>query len=602
MSATRAAELAERHRDTLRQALSALRERGYFSPHPESPKAYGEDADAVGRARFEGYLGAPYPLAQPGCTGTVRTERSPYGIDLGVAYPHLTDVDALLAAAEAAIPAWRDAGPAARAGVCLEILARVNARSTEIGYAVMHTTGQAPMMAFQAGGPHAQDRALEAVAVGYAETTRLPEVASWEKPQGKRPPLRMTKRYTVVPRGVALVIGCNTFPTWNGYPGLFASLVTGNAVVVKPHPRAVLPLAITVSIARDVLAEAGLDPNLVCLAAEGIGAADVGADAEDTSAGKVGAEGIDAGNISVGSAGEGLARTLALRPEVKIIDYTGSTGFGDWLEANARQAQVYTEKAGVNTVLIDSTDDYQGMLANLAFSLSLYSGQMCTTPQNILLPAGGIGTDAGPRSADQVGADLAAAVGRLLGDDARAVAILGAIVNDGVLRRLADARGAGKPLLDSREVRHPQFPDAVVRTPLLSTVDSADEATYLTEWFGPVAFLVPVADTGAALELWRRSVRTRGALTAAVYSTDPAVLDQAERFAWESGVSLCQNLTGGVYVNQTAAFSDLHATGANPAATAAYCDAAFVANRFRVVQTARPAPASPAPASPAPAG
>ena len=67
----------------------------------------------------------------------------------------------------------------------------------------------------------------------------------------------MTKTFTVVPRGVALVIGCNTFPTWNSYPGLFASLVTGNAVVVKPHPGAVLPLAITVAIARDVLAEAG---------------------------------------------------------------------------------------------------------------------------------------------------------------------------------------------------------------------------------------------------------------------------------------------------------------------------------------------------------
>ena len=35
------------------------------------------------------------------------------------------------------------------------------------------------------------------------------------------------------------------------------------------------------------------------------------------------------------------------------------------------------------------------MLGNLAFSLSLYSGQMCTTPQNLLIPRDGIGTDAG---------------------------------------------------------------------------------------------------------------------------------------------------------------------------------------------------------------
>ena len=78
----------------------------------------------------------------------------------------------------------------------------------------------------------------------------------------------MEKTFTVVPRGVALVIGCNTFPTWNSWPGLFASLVTGNPVVVKPHPAAVLPLAITVQVCQEVLAEAGFDPNLVTLAAE----------------------------------------------------------------------------------------------------------------------------------------------------------------------------------------------------------------------------------------------------------------------------------------------------------------------------------------------
>ena len=36
----------------------------------------------------------------------------------------------------------------------------------------MHTSGQAYAMAFQAGGPHAQDRALEAIAYAYAEMTR----------------------------------------------------------------------------------------------------------------------------------------------------------------------------------------------------------------------------------------------------------------------------------------------------------------------------------------------------------------------------------------------------------------------------------------------
>ncbi len=213
-------------------------------------------------------------------------------------------------------------------------------------------------------------------------------------------------------------------------------------MLVKPHPRAVLPLALTVRIAREVLAEAGFDPNLVALAAE--------------------------------REGEGIAKDLAVRPEVKIIDYTGSTSFGDWLEQHAVQAQVFTEKAGVNTVVIDSTDDYKGMLGNLAFSLSLYSGQMCTTPQNLLIPQDGISTDQGPKSFDEVAADIAGAVGKLLGDDARANALLGAIVNDQVKERLDAAASLGEVALESRTVANPDFPGATVRTPAMVKVRAAE--------------------------------------------------------------------------------------------------------------------------------
>src|SRR4051794_10487624 len=213
--------LYERHRELLERALQAIRERTYWSAYSELPKAYGEDAPAQGLAAFEGHRNGRFGLAQRGTDGWAGAERSPFGIDLGVSYPH-ADLDALLPVVQGAIPAWRDAGADTRAGVCLEILARLNARSFEIAHAVMHTTGQAFPMAFQAGGPHAQDRALEAIAYSYAEMTRRAPEALWEKPRGKRPPLRLHKRFTVVPRGIGLVVGCSTFPTWNGYPGLFA--------------------------------------------------------------------------------------------------------------------------------------------------------------------------------------------------------------------------------------------------------------------------------------------------------------------------------------------------------------------------------------------
>jgi phenylacetic acid degradation protein paaN len=240
--------LIGKHQQTLDRALQAIRDRGYWSAYAESPspRQYGEAAAEAGRSAFEGRLGQPLQLGQPGVTGLVGEELSPYGLPMGITYPHVTDIGALLGAMRAAMPAWRDAGPELRAAVCAEILERINQRSFEMAHAVMHTTGQAFVMAFQAGGPHAQDRALEAVAYGYDEMRRVPRSAYWEKPQGKRDPLRMRKDSHIVPRGIALVIGCNTFPTWNAYPGLFASLVTGNPVLVKPHPRAILPLALTV--------------------------------------------------------------------------------------------------------------------------------------------------------------------------------------------------------------------------------------------------------------------------------------------------------------------------------------------------------------------
>jgi phenylacetic acid degradation protein paaN len=543
----------ERHRATLERAVQAIAERSYWSAYPESasPKVYGEGAAEAGKAAFDALLGKRFPMTQPATVGEVGSEKSPFGFPLGVTYPK-PDIDGLFAAVGRAKDQWRKAGPEVWAGVSLEILSRINKASFEIANAVMHTSGQAFLMAVQAGGPHAQDRGLEAVAYAWDELRRVPASALWEKPQGKNEPIRMEKRFRVVPRGVGLVIGCCTFPTWNGYTGLFASLATGNAVIVKPHPAAVLPLAMTVRIAREVLVEAGMDPNVVTLFAH--------------------------------EAGDDTAQTLALRPEIRIIDFTGSTANGRWLEEHARQAQVYTEKAGVNQIIIDSVRDIKLVARNIAFSLALYTGQMCTAPQNIYIPKDGIATADGRMSFDAVAAAITEGVQKLLGDPARAVEVLGAVQNDGILRRLEAARSLGTVLLDTQSIAHPAYPDASVRTPLIVKLDAADRATYLNEWFGPIAFVIATASTDESLAIAHDAVRGHGALTMSVYATDQNVIDRAIDVAEDAGVALSINLTGGVFVNQSAAFSDFHGTGSNPAANAALTDSAYVANRFRIVQ------------------
>lgn len=544
--------LLEKHRAVLDGALAAIAQRGFWSPYPEqpSPKNYGETANEAGKQAVHALFGKRFELDQPGITGWAAADRSPYGVALDVQYP-VCDVEALIAAGVAAMPAWRKLGADGRTGVCLEILDRLNKRSFEIAYAVMYTTGQGWMMAFQAGGPHAQDRGLEAVAYAWREMAFVPRDARWEKPQGKNPPIVMEKRFEVVGRGPALVIGCSTFPTWNTYPGLFAALATGNPVIVKPHPASTLAAAISVAIAREVLRENGIDPNLVTLAA------------------------VDAA----------ATQKLATHPAVKSIDFTGGSNFGRWLIDNARGKQVYAELSGVNVVVAESTDNYKGMLRNLAFTLSLYSGQMCTTTKAILVPAGGIDTEAGRKSFDEVAADLGAAIDKLLADPATACAVLGAIQSPDTLRRIEEAHSAATVVLASKKIENAEFPGAEVRTPVVLKCGAKDESVYMQERFGPISTVVAVpGDASAAVALAERIVNEHGALTAGLYSTKQPVIDAMTEATLRSGVALSINLTGNVYVNQSASFSDFHATGANPAANASYTDSAFVANRFRVVQ------------------
>ncbi|WAG76777.1 phenylacetic acid degradation protein PaaN [Metapseudomonas furukawaii] len=551
-----AIELFEHHRGLLDRAVQAIGERGYWSPFPESLKHYPEEAVKGAQSAFEGLLGRHFALAGPESVARVGAERSPYGFDLGVSYDQY-DAEALMTRMQAALPAWRDAGPRARLGACLEMLQRLNALSPTLAHAVMHTSGQAYMMAFQAGGPHAQDRGLEALAYAWRAMAEVPETARWTKPQGKQEPLVLDKRWHIVPRGLSLVIACSTFPTWNTYPGLFASLATGNPVMVKAHPAAILPVAMSVRVAQEVLAELGFDPALVSLV-------------------------VDMPEAPV-------SQRLALDPRVKLVDFTGSSAFGDWLEANARQAQVFTEKAGINSVIIDSVRDFKAVARNLAFSLSLYSGQMCTTTQAIYVPRDGIRTADGFLSFDEVAQGLAGAIRSFLADNERACAVMGAIQSEATAQRIQACRALGEVLLDSEAREHPQFPGARVHTPLLLKVDASARHAYAEERFGPIAFIVATDDSAHSLRLAGEVIGEKGALTLGVYSTDDAVLDRAEQLSQEVAVALSINFDGGVFVNQSAAFSDFHASGGNPAANASITDGAFVSRRFVTVQSRRQA-------------
>ena len=186
----------------------------------------------------------------------------------------------------------------------------------------------------------------------------------------------------------------------------------------------------------------------------------------------------------------------------------------------------------------------------------------------------------------EVAAAIATAVDKLLGDPARAAGVLGAIQSQATLERIDAARGLGKILRDSTGVEG--MDGARSASPLILAVDAKDEDAYLEERFGPISFIIATDDADEAIARAAASAKSRGAITAALYATDETLVDKAADAFADAGVALSVNLTGGIFVNQSAAYSDYHVTGANPAGNACLCDSAFVANRFRVATLRRP--------------
>jgi acyl-CoA reductase-like NAD-dependent aldehyde dehydrogenase len=248
-------------------------------------------------------------------------------------------------------------------------------------------------------------------------------------------------------------------------------------------------------------------------------------------------------------------------------------------------------------VVVESCDDLEAVVRSLATTLCLFSAQMCTSPQNIYVPESGIrvGTGAGATrvSVDEFAQRLAAAVESIGADPRKAAAILATIQSPATLALLEQLRADGerraRVLLAPRRYVHPEFPQARTSTPLMLAVTPAERDLYGEERFGPVSFVIRLPDAAAALAEATRDVHERGGLTAFLYSTDPAFVSAGERGFARAGAQLTINLTGPMPLNFAAAYSDYHVTGLNPAGNASLTDLAFVASRFRIAQSRRPA-------------
>lgn len=559
-----------KHRATFERAQTACRERHCWSPFPDMPGKYpdAEAAQAKGLTAFKAHLGKPFALNQPGQVNEIGEEISPYTQEpLGISYPQ-ADIDTLFSSAESAMPTWVNATPETRIGVLMEVLdVLYREHLFEITHAVMHTAGQSFNMAYAGSSANALDRGIEALVHAKQAMDAVAPSARWQRQFGSST-IALDKTYKLIPRGVAVCFSCASFPTWNAWPSMLASLATGNAVIVKPHPATVLPMAISVRVFRQVLAQAGFDANLVTMALD--------------------------------TTQEPIGKLLVKHPKTAIVDFTGSTRFGQWVEANAHPALCFTETAGCNTVVLESCEDLSAVLRSLATTLCMFSAQMCTSPQNIYISKNGVGTPQGVVSFNDVARQLADAVAALTSEPKKAAMILAAIQSPQTLALLSEmqllapesiglqAKINPEILLKPAFYPHPDYPHARTSTPLMLKVSTAHRTLYGEERFGPISFVIACDDGQDALRQAARDVKEFGGLTAFLYSQDEAFIDQAEAAYAKAGAQLTINLTGPMPLNFAAAYSDYHVTGLNPAGNASLTNLAFVASRFCISQSRRP--------------
>jgi len=526
--------LFDRHRARLDAALDALVRGGVAVAPPTAA------LDAAAAASFRGLLGTTFALPGVTAPGRLGAERSPWGLDLAVTYPTATPAE-WLTAAEAVRADWAATSIEQRVGVLLEALAALEADAGRLAHAVAHTTGQPTAMALESSGPLGFARALEATAQAYAAVKRVPLPERRSAAGDGEPERTFERRFRVVPRGIALVVGTASSPWEAAAAGLFASLATAHPVLVKPNPSAVLPLALVVAALRRVLVEAELPADVV--------------------------------QLCVDTADAPVTKALAREPGVGVIDYAGGRGFADWLDRHAHHARLHLETPGLNPVVVDGTEAPAALYRHLAVALVRHAGQTVTAPRVIFVPGDGIEAAGAHTSFEGVAQGVAGAVEDLLAEAGSVADVLGALRSEAALEAVRAAQPLGRTVRESRRLEVPGWPRARTFGPLVLATNASRERDYAEPRVAPIAFVVATEDTAESIERAVHAVGRHGATLARVHSANDHVLEAAADAFARAGVPVSCNVTGG------------HEPGTTLAATGhlGLRDPDFVAGRFRVV-------------------
>lgn len=360
------------------------------------------------------------------------------------------DVDAAVAAARAAFPAWSRSGPQERYDILKRASDEVLARKDELGRILSREEGKT-----LAEGIGEAARAGQVLAFFAGEALRL----SGEVLPSVRPGIGVE-----ITREAVGVVGMITpwnfpiaIPAWKIAP----ALVHGNCVVIKPAD--LVPHSTYMLV--DILNRAGLPKGVL--------------------------------NLVMGK-GSVVGQSLIEHPGVDAISFTGSVSTGRRIAAacvaSTPMKKVQLEMGGKNPfVVLDDAD--LGVAVDCAANSAFFStGQRCTAASRLIVTEG---------IHDRFVAALQARMGQLVIDDAlKAGTHIGPVVDPGQLKQDLDyvsiARKEGAQLVCGGEILNRETPGHYFQPALFVEVDNRMRIAR-EEVFGPVAAVIRVKSYEEAL-------------------------------------------------------------------------------------------------------
>jgi 5-carboxymethyl-2-hydroxymuconic-semialdehyde dehydrogenase len=275
--------------------------------------------------------GTPFDVLEPGTGGVIGQ-----ACDASEA-----QLDAAVAAASAAFPAWSATAPEQRRKILNRVADLIEARAEEIAAVECLDAGQCWRFMSKAAVRGAENfRFFADRAPGAADGQSLPSADH----------LNVTTRKPIGP--VAVITPWNTpfmLSTWKIAPALAA----GCTVVHKPAEWSPYSARLLVEIA----AEAGLPAGVF---------------------------------NSINGLGETTGRRLTEHREIKAVAFVGETSTGSAImrQGAATLKRVHFELGGKNPVIVFDDADFEAALDAVVFMIYSLNGQRCTSSSRVLIQSG----------------------------------------------------------------------------------------------------------------------------------------------------------------------------------------------------------------------